>query len=128
MSRTCCGDTGGDAIRRNAILFRITDGLALAASPTFAIMALTSSAPAENTLLGGTRLAAEWNGHDVRVDDRLSYGAVAEAGPDGCRAFGLRDLGRSSAKRCHESVAVIMSGAGAKRTLHPRQRSITTSP
>jgi hypothetical protein len=47
MSRTSCGDTGGDAIRRNAILFRITDGLALAASPTFAIMALISSAPAE---------------------------------------------------------------------------------
>jgi hypothetical protein len=51
MTQACCGETGGEAIRRNVASFRLTDGLALAASPTFAIMALltgiTSGGPAE---------------------------------------------------------------------------------
>lgn len=40
MSRACCGDTGGQTIRREATSFRATEVLALAASPTFALMAL----------------------------------------------------------------------------------------
>ncbi len=39
MSRACCGEAGG-AIRQSFASLRITDGLALAASPTFALMAL----------------------------------------------------------------------------------------
>src|SRR5882672_9990901 len=39
MSQACSGGSDGSAIRRTAVL-RATDGLALAASPTFAIMAL----------------------------------------------------------------------------------------
>ena len=39
MSRACCGDAGG-SLRRKATSFRITDALAFAASPTFAVMAL----------------------------------------------------------------------------------------
>lgn len=40
MSQACA--SGGQAARRNAA-FRVADGLALAASPTFAIMALLTS-------------------------------------------------------------------------------------
>jgi hypothetical protein len=44
MTGACCGGTGGDAIRRNVASLRIIDGLALAASPTFAVMALLTGA------------------------------------------------------------------------------------
>ncbi len=51
MNQACCGDSGGEAIRRNAAPLRAIDALALAASPTFAVMALltgvTGSDPAE---------------------------------------------------------------------------------
>jgi hypothetical protein len=40
MSQACSGGSGGQATRRNAGALRAADGLALAASPTFAIMAL----------------------------------------------------------------------------------------
>jgi hypothetical protein len=40
MSQACCGGSDGRTIRRDATALRAADGLALAASPTFAIMAL----------------------------------------------------------------------------------------
>lgn len=40
MSQVCCGGSGGQTTRRNAGALRAADGLVLAASPTFAIMAL----------------------------------------------------------------------------------------
>jgi hypothetical protein len=40
MSQTCSGGFDGGATRRNAAALRAADGLALAAAPTFAIMAL----------------------------------------------------------------------------------------
>ena len=40
MSQSCSGVSGGQAARRNAAALRAANGLALAASPTFAIMAL----------------------------------------------------------------------------------------
>ena len=43
MSRVDCGGTGGDAIRRSVASFKLTDMLALAASPTFAVMAVLTS-------------------------------------------------------------------------------------
>ena len=45
MSHACCGGADGQATRRNAAPLRAADGLALAASPTFAIMALLSAVP-----------------------------------------------------------------------------------
>jgi hypothetical protein len=43
MSQACCGQSDGLATRRNAAALRAADGLALAASPTFAAMALLTS-------------------------------------------------------------------------------------
>jgi hypothetical protein len=43
MSCVRGGDTGGDVIRRSIALFKLTDALALAASPTFAVMAVLTS-------------------------------------------------------------------------------------
>ena len=43
MSQACSGGSDVGAIRRNAAALRAADGLALAASPTFAIMALLTS-------------------------------------------------------------------------------------
>ncbi|WP_119462072.1 hypothetical protein [Rhodospirillaceae bacterium SYSU D60014] len=40
MSQACSGGSDWQATRRNAAALRAADGLALAASPTFAIMAL----------------------------------------------------------------------------------------
>ena len=40
MSQACSGGFDRQASRRNAGALRVADGLALAASPTFAIMAL----------------------------------------------------------------------------------------
>lgn len=40
MSHACCGGSDGSPTHRNASALRAADGLALAASPTFAIMAL----------------------------------------------------------------------------------------
>jgi hypothetical protein len=40
MSQACSGGSDGGATRRNAAALRAADGLALAAAPTFAIMAL----------------------------------------------------------------------------------------
>jgi hypothetical protein len=40
MSHACSGGSDGGVTRRNAATLRVADGLALAASPTFAIMAL----------------------------------------------------------------------------------------
>ncbi len=40
MNQACSGGFDGGASRRNAAALRAVDGLALAASPTFAIMAL----------------------------------------------------------------------------------------
>jgi hypothetical protein len=49
MSLACSGGSDGQATRRNAGALRATNGLALAASPTFAIMALLAGVrgPAE---------------------------------------------------------------------------------
>jgi hypothetical protein len=47
MSHACCGLTEGQATRRSAAPRRAADGLALAASPTFAIMALLSAVPSD---------------------------------------------------------------------------------
>ena len=51
MNQACCGRSDGQATGRNAAALRAADGLALAASPTFAIMALLtgilSGGPAE---------------------------------------------------------------------------------
>ena len=43
MSQACSGGSDGDAPRRNAAVLRAADGLVLAASPTFAIMALLTA-------------------------------------------------------------------------------------
>ncbi len=43
MSQACSGGSGGGAIRRKAAAFRAADGLALAASPIFAVMALLTA-------------------------------------------------------------------------------------
>jgi hypothetical protein len=40
VSHACCGGSEGGEARRNAAAHRSADGLALAASPTFAAMAL----------------------------------------------------------------------------------------
>ena len=40
MSQICCGGSNGQLTRRSAVGLKAADGLALAASPTFAIMAL----------------------------------------------------------------------------------------
>jgi hypothetical protein len=40
MNQACCGGSDGQATRRTAATFRAAEGLGLAASPTFAIMAL----------------------------------------------------------------------------------------
>lgn len=42
MSRACCGETGG-VIRRSVTSLKVTDVLAFAASPTFAVMAVVTS-------------------------------------------------------------------------------------
>jgi len=42
MSHACCGGSEGQACRRIAARLSLADGLALAASPTFAVMALLS--------------------------------------------------------------------------------------
>ena len=44
MSQACTGGSDGGATHMNAAALRAADGLALAASPTFAIMALLTSA------------------------------------------------------------------------------------
>lgn len=43
MSQACCGGSGGQTTRRNAAALGAADGLALAASPTVAIMALLNA-------------------------------------------------------------------------------------
>lgn len=43
MSDGCSGGSEGGAIRRNALAVRVADALALAASPTFAMMALATA-------------------------------------------------------------------------------------
>ena len=48
MSQACCGQSDEQATARSAAALRAADGLALAASPTFAIMALLTA------LLGGS--------------------------------------------------------------------------
>jgi hypothetical protein len=45
MSKASCGDSGGQATRRNAGAVRAADLLVFAASPTFAIMALLTGVP-----------------------------------------------------------------------------------
>ena len=49
MSQACSGGSNGGATRRNTAALRPTDGLAFAASPTFAIMALLTG------VLGGSQ-------------------------------------------------------------------------
>ncbi|HEY7898573.1 MAG TPA: hypothetical protein VIC03_09165 [Gemmatimonadaceae bacterium] len=43
MSQSCSGGSEGGAIRRNGVAVRVADALALAASPTFAMMALATA-------------------------------------------------------------------------------------
>ena len=43
MNQTCCSGSGGEATRRSPAAARAADGLALSASPTFAIMALLTT-------------------------------------------------------------------------------------
>jgi hypothetical protein len=45
MIEASCGEPGGQAARRNAVARKASDALALAASPTFAVMALLSGVP-----------------------------------------------------------------------------------
>jgi hypothetical protein len=45
MIETDCGKSGGRLVRRSAFAQRTADGLALAASPAFAIMAVLSGVP-----------------------------------------------------------------------------------
>ena len=40
MSQACSGRSSGGAVRRNAVAHRVANGLYLAATPTFAMMAL----------------------------------------------------------------------------------------
>ena len=47
MSEASCGESGGQTARRNGAALRAADGLALTASPTFAVMALLTG------ILGG---------------------------------------------------------------------------
>lgn len=47
MSQACCGVSGGRAARRHALARWAAKGLALAASPTFAVMALLSAVPSD---------------------------------------------------------------------------------
>jgi hypothetical protein len=78
------GSTGTCAGSDNATALGAADRLGLAAAPTFAMMAL-QTAP----LGGGSAdmlchyagsVAAERNGPDVPVNERLPFGALAEAG------------------------------------------------
>ena len=47
MSQACSGGFDGGTTRRKAAALRAADGLAFAAAPTFAIMALLTGVPAE---------------------------------------------------------------------------------
>src|SRR5208337_3424121 len=73
-----CDDEGA------AAALGIAKWLCLAATPTFAIMALMTGVlgggPGGYALLGRAWVSAERNGPDVLADERLSFGALAEAG------------------------------------------------
>jgi len=47
VSSAYCGEPGGQAVRRDTVLRWVTHGLALAASPTFAIMAVLTGLPGD---------------------------------------------------------------------------------
>jgi hypothetical protein len=50
MSQTCSGGSDVGATRRNGAALRVADVLALAASPTFALMALLTSVMGGDTM------------------------------------------------------------------------------
>jgi len=68
----------------NAAALAAADWLHLAAAPTFALMALLTAvlgggAPDVALLDRARRVTAERNGPDVLADERLPFGALAEA-------------------------------------------------
>jgi len=63
MSHGCSGGSEGSAIRRNGVAVRVADALALAASPTFAMMALlTAVMGGSSKMLGMTTHASPVGG------------------------------------------------------------------
>jgi hypothetical protein len=72
-----CDDEGA------AAALGIAKWLCLAATPTFAIMALMNGCsrrgPDGYALLGRAWVSADRNGPDVHADERLPFGALAEA-------------------------------------------------
>ena len=63
MSHGCSGGSEGSAIRRNGVAVRVADALALAASPTFAMMALlTAVMGGSSKMLGMTTHASPLSG------------------------------------------------------------------
>nr|WP_309402200.1 hypothetical protein [Aminobacter niigataensis]WMD00140.1 hypothetical protein RAR13_29155 [Aminobacter niigataensis] len=48
MSQSCCGGSDGQAARRNTVALGAVNGLALAAAPTFAVMALLTAVVADD--------------------------------------------------------------------------------
>ena len=84
MSEADAGRRGSGAIRRengNAAAIGAADWLHLAAAPTFAIMALLTAVLGGGSLdaLCSKCVTAERNGPDVLADERLPFGALAEA-------------------------------------------------
>ena len=64
MSHGCSGGSEGSAIRRNGVAVRVADALALAASPTFAMMALLTAVMGggSSEMLGMTTHASPLSG------------------------------------------------------------------
>ena len=101
MSEACSGNSGGQATRRNDAALRVADGLALAASPTFAIMALLTGVlgggPAD-MLCSAASIAAERNGDHVSSDERLPRRPLAEAAPRDGQSTGLSGCSKGPPK------------------------------
>jgi hypothetical protein len=58
MNHACCGEVAGESDRAPPVALGLADGLALVASPAFAIMALISASPGESPaamLCGGAQ-------------------------------------------------------------------------
>ena len=63
MSHSCSGGSEAGAIRRNGVAVRVADALALAAAPTFAMMALlTAVMGGSSEMLGMTTHASPVSG------------------------------------------------------------------
>jgi hypothetical protein len=93
VSERAAGAGGGDTGRPEAgaaSSLGVAEGLGLPATPTFALMAVLTVAHHSSpggSLLGRARsLAARRHGADVRADERLPFGAVAEADLEAAKA------------------------------------------